>query len=127
MVGDRCLAICVRIDGERPHRANGGTFRRQYSSAVPKIQADSVGAQASSDEPEQKQPTLEPNRGTAFADVENEGRFNELRRELLDDRSKMIDDRAKTLDWWLAATAIFLTFLAIVIPIAASYWRPFQF
>ena len=78
-----------------------------------KAQADSVGAQASSDEPEQKQPTLEPNRDTASADVETERRFNELRRELLDDRAKMIDDRAKTLDWWLAATAIFLTFLGV--------------
>ena len=84
------------------------------------VQADSVGAQASSDEPEQKQPTLEPNRGTASADVENERRFNELRRELL-------DDRAKTLDWWLAATAIFLTFLAIIIPIAAFIGGRFSF
>ena len=92
-----------------------------------KVQADSVGAQASSDEPEQKQPTLEPNRDTASADVENERRFNELRRELLDDRAKMIDDRAKTLDWWLAATAIFLTFLAIIIPIAAFIGGRFSF
>ena len=71
-----------------------------------KVQADSVGAQASSDEPEQKQPTLEPNRDTASADVETDRRFNELRRELLDDRAKMID-------WWLAATAIFLTLLGV--------------
>ncbi|MDE2734160.1 MAG: tetratricopeptide repeat protein [Gemmatimonadota bacterium] len=85
-----------------------------------KVQTDSVGAQASSDEPEQKQPTLEPNRDTASADVENERRFNELRRELL-------DDQAKTLDWWLAATAIFLTFLAIVIPIAAFIGGRFSF
>ena len=77
------------------------------------VQADSAGSQASSDEPEQKQPTLEPNRDTTSADVENERRFNELRRELLDDRAKMIDDRAKTLDWWLAATAIFLTLLGV--------------
>ena len=84
------------------------------------VQADSVGAQASSDESQQKQPTLELNRDTASADVENERRFNELRRELL-------DDRAKTLDWWLAATAIFLTFLAIVIPIAAFIGGRFSF
>ena len=52
------------------------------------VQADSVGAQASSDEPEQKQPTLELNRDMSSADVENERRFNELRRELLDGPSK---------------------------------------
>ena len=45
------------------------------------------------------------------ADVEIQRRFNELRRELL-------DDRAKTIDWWLAATAIFLTLLGIVAVIA---------
>ena len=39
----------------------------------------------------------------------------------------MIDDRAKTLDWWLAATAIFLTFLAIIIPIAAFIGGRFSF
>ena len=44
-------------------------------------------------------------------DVEILRRFNELRRELL-------DHRAKTVDWWLAATAIFLTLLGIVTVIA---------
>ena len=83
------------------------------------VQSDSVGAQPSSDEPEQKQPTLAPNRGTP-ADVEMDRRFNELRRELL-------DDRAKTLDWWLATTAIFLTFLAIIIPLAAFIGGRFSF
>ena len=92
-----------------------------------KVQSDSAGAQASSDEPEQKQPTLEPNRDTTAADVETDRRFNELRRELLDDWAKMIDERAKTLDWWLAATAIFLTFLAIIIPIAAFIGGRFSF
>ena len=77
------------------------------------VQADSVGAQASSDEPEQKQPTLELNRDTASADVENERRFNELRRELLDDRAKMID-------WWLM-------FLAVIIPIIAIIGGIFSF
>ena len=92
-----------------------------------KVQADSAEVQSSSDEPEQKQPTLEPNRDTASADVETDRRFNELRRELLDDRAKMIEERAKTLDWWLAATAIFLTFLAIIIPIAAFIGGRFSF
>ena len=85
----------------------------------PEVQSDSVGAQPSSDEPEQKQPTLAPNRDTP-ADVEMDRRFNELRRELL-------DDRAKTLDWWLATTAIFLTFLAIIIPLAAFIGGRFSF
>lgn len=50
------------------------------ASSSAEVQADSAGTQASSDEPEQKQPTLEPNRDTASADVETERRFNELRR-----------------------------------------------
>ncbi len=94
------------------------TAQTEESAAVnvpsrAKVQADSVGAQASSDEPEQKQPTLEPNRDTASADVENERRFNELRRELLDDRAKMID-------WWLM-------FLAVIIPIIAIIGGIFSF
>ncbi len=47
----------------------------------------------------------------ATAEVENLRRFNELRREIL-------DYRAKTVDWWLEATAIFLTLLGIVAAIA---------
>ena len=89
------------------------------ASSSAEVQSDSVGAQPSSDEPEQKQPTLAPNRDTP-ADVEMDRRFNELRRELL-------DDRAKTLDWWLATTAIFLTFLAIIIPLAAFIGGRFSF
>lgn len=44
-------------------------------------------------------------------EVEIQRRFNELRRELL-------DDRADTINWWLAAAAIFLTLFGIVAPIA---------
>ena len=48
----------------------------------------------------------------AATEVAIQRRFNELRRELL-------DDRADTINWWLAATAIFLTLFGIVAPIAA--------
>ena len=41
------------------------------------------------------------------ADPNIERRFNDLRRELLDDRSKQVD-------WWLAATAIFLTTISVL-------------
>ena len=44
-------------------------------------------------------------------EVERQSRFNDLRREVLDDRAKLVD-------WWLAATAIFLTLLGIVAVIA---------
>ena len=70
------------------------------------VQAESNELQLSSDEPEQRQPTLASNTDTTLADTEIDRRFNELRRELL-------DDRAKTIDWWLAATAIFLTLLGV--------------
>ena len=79
------------------------------------VQSDSVEAQSSSDDSEQKQLTLAPNRDTASAaNVEAERRFNELRRELL-------DDRAKTLDWWLDATAIFLTLLGLAAAILGYF------
>ena len=92
-----------------------------------KVQSDSAEVQSSSDEPEQKQPTLTPDRDTAAADVENERRFNELRRELLDDWAKVIDERAKMIDWWLVVIAIFLTFLAIIVPIIALIGGRFSF
>ena len=91
------------------------------------VQSDSIEAQSSSDEPEQKQPKLVPDRDTApAANVETERRFNELRRELLDERAKTIDERAKTIDErakmidsWLVVIAIVLTFFGIAIPIIA--------
>ncbi len=43
--------------------------------------------------------------------VDMDRRFNDLRREFL-------DDRARTLDWWLDATAIFLTLFGVVVAIA---------
>ena len=70
------------------------------------VRAESNELQSGSDEPEQRQPTLASNTDTTLADAEIDRRFNELRRELL-------DDRAKTIDWWLAATAIFLTLLGV--------------
>ena len=45
------------------------------------------------------------------ADIEISRRFNDLRRELL-------DGRTKTVDWWLTATAIFLTLLGIIAVVA---------
>ena len=80
-----------------------------------KVQSDSVEAQSSSDEPEQKQPALVPSRDTTLAtDVETERRFNELRRELLDAREKIVD-------WWLEATAIFLTLLGVAAAILGYF------
>ena len=56
----------------------------------------------------------------AEIEVEIQRRFNELRRDLL-------DDRANTIDWWLAATAIVLTFFGIVIALAGYQgFRRFQ-
>ena len=47
----------------------------------------------------------------AAVEVEIQSRFNELRRELL-------DNRAETINWWLAVVAIVLTFFGIVVAIA---------
>ena len=49
----------------------------------------------------------------AATEAEIQRRFNELRRELL-------DDRADTINWWLAATAIFLTLIGVVTPIVGG-------
>ena len=51
------------------------------------------------------------NPAISAVDIEIQSRFNELRRELL-------DDRADTIDWWLNANAIVLTFFGIVVAIA---------
>ncbi len=68
--------------------------------------------QAGSDEPGHEQPEATPDNSStaAAADSESLQLENRLRRELL-------DDRARTLDWWLAATAIFLTLFGIVVAI----------
>ena len=80
------------------------------------VQSDSVEVQSSSDEPEQKQPKqpkLVPDRDSA-ADVETAHLYNEL-------RSKFLDDRAKMVDWWLEATAIFLTLLGVAAAILGYF------
>lgn len=65
-------------------------------------------------------PLASPENRPDAAAVALERRFNNLRRELL-------DDRAATLDWWLAAVGVFLTFLAIVIPAAGAAAAIFGF
>ena len=80
------------------------------------VQPDSVEAQPSSDDPAQKQPkqpTLVPDKDTA-SDVEISRLYNEF-------RSKFLDDRAKMVDWWLEATAIFLTLLGVAAAILGYF------
>lgn len=84
------------------------------------VQSENLEVQSSSNELELKNPTLGPNSDRASTEVEIDRRFNELRRELL-------DDREKTIDWWLTIIVIFLTFLAIIIPIAAVFGGLFGF
>ena len=66
-------------------------------------------------------PPLAPDKNgrAAAAEVENQRRFNELRRELLDDRREFLDARAKNVDQWLAAIAVGLTAIGVVAPIVA--------
>ena len=85
------------------------------SSGV-EAQSDSVEVQSSSDESKQKQPkqpTLVPDRDMA-ADVETARLYNEF-------RSKFLDDRAKIVDWWLEATAIFLTLIGVAAAILGYF------
>lgn len=55
-------------------------------------------------------PLVAPEGHPDAAAVAQERRFNELRRELL-------DDRAAALNWWLAVVGVFLTMLAVISPI----------
>ena len=48
-----------------------------------------------------------PQDSERYSNAEIDHRFNEVRRELL-------DDRASTIEWWLAAVGVFLAFLAIL-------------
>ena len=59
-------------------------------------------------------PTVEEKRTGDNASVDVQRRFNDLRRELL-------DYRAETINWWLAATAIFLTFFGIVVVLGGYF------
>ena len=77
------------------------------------VQSDSVEVQSSRDESEQKQSTLVPSRDIAAAKVKTE-LLNELRSELLDNRAKMVD-------WWLEATAIFLTLVGVAAAILGYF------
>lgn len=71
------------------------------------VQSDSAEAQLSSDEPEQKQSTLAPNRDTASSsNTETDQRTAVSRREFLNYQEKLTN-------WWLDATAIFLTLLGV--------------
>ena len=71
------------------------------------VQLDSAEAQVSSDELEQKQLTLAPNRDmSSAANTETDQRTAVSRREFLDYQEKVTDR-------WLNATAIFLTLLGV--------------
>lgn len=54
--------------------------------------------------------SVKPQNLDSSIDIEIDQRFNELRGELLDDRSN-------TIEWWLAFIGLVLTFFAIVVPI----------
>ena len=79
------------------------------------VQSDSTEAQVSSDEPEQKQLTLAPNRDTASAaNTETDQRTAVSRREFLDYQEKVTN-------WWLNATAIFLTLIGVAAAILGYF------
>ena len=56
--------------------------------------------------------------GVVDTDVENQRRFDALKNEL---RRELLDDRADTINWWLTATAIFLTFFALLVAIVGYF------
>ena len=62
-------------------------------------------------------PPLAPDKNgrEAAAEVENQRRFNELRREFLDDRREFLDARAKNVDWWLTAIGVVAPLVAFII------------
>ena len=71
----------------------------------------------------QEKPTLpaveeKKTEDNASVDVDIQRRFDELRNEL---RRELLDDRAETINWWLAVTAIFLTFFGIVVVLGGYF------
>ena len=64
----------------------------------------------------QSEPIAPPSGTTvdATAEVEIRSDFNDLRRELLDDRMKLVD-------WWLAVIAVVVTLFAVIAPIAGFF------
>ena len=101
------ILMVVAAAGWPTHSAEPPTPAAAEPAAAPET-ASPNGA------PARSQPAKAAANGTgldAAAAVEIQRRFNELRRELLESRMKRVD-------WWLAATAIFLTLLGVVAVIA---------
>ena len=97
---------------------SGPAFGAESLGGVPQTEnAEVVDAGADKqvlDLPSQTlRPAPEPNKNglDAATEVEMQRGLNELRREFLDDRTKAVD-------WWLTATAIFLTLIGIVAVLA---------
>ena len=85
------------------------------------VDTDTSGAKPIIEQPSQTlHPTPEPDKNgrDLAAEVDSQQRLNELQRELLDTRGEFLDARTKNVDWWLTATAVFLTLLGIVAVIA---------
>ncbi len=100
---------------------SGPAFGAESLGSVPQTEnaevVDAVADKQVLDLPSQTlRSAPEPNKNgmDAATEVEMQRGLNELRREFL-------DDRAKAVDWWLTATAIFLTLLGVVAVLAGYF------
>ena len=100
---------------------SGPTCRAESLGDVPQVVDAGADKQVIDPPSQPPDPPLAPDKNgrEAAAEVENQRRFNELRRELLDDRREFLDARAKNVDQWLTAIAVVLTAIAVVAPIVA--------
>ena len=108
MVAAFVLAFLVSLAAANPAPPPSQPGELPAASTTPDTRTGSSGKT-----PLQQQPVAVPEAADldAAVDIAISPRFNELRRELLDHRAKIVD-------WWLAATAIFLTLLGLVAVIA---------
>ena len=105
------LVLAASLAAADPESPPSQPSESHTDSAITDAQTGSPG-----DALLQPQPAAMPGSSDSNAAAEAEvlHRFNELRREFL-------DHRAKTVDWWLTATAIFLTLLGIVAVLAGYF------
>ena len=98
------LGIAMAVPGFLSAQTEGSFAAVADSDTAVKINTRELG-----DEYSGKQRTTTDKIGLdASTDVEIQRRFNDLKREVLEERINLVD-------WWLTATAIFLTLFAVVV------------
>ena len=98
---------------------SGPAFGAESLGGVPQV-VDAVADKPVIDPPSQiPGPPLAPDKNgrEAAVEIENQRRFDQLRRELHDRLDKLLEGRDKLVDRWLTGVAIVLTAMGVIAPI----------